>query len=553
VHDVFSETRLKETCLQTILGHIDGETYGKGSEFMARRRIFAASIAVFLLLTVLALSVSVFASDKTPPKGPELIPASNDQQSETAAHGKDGSGEAHDQTGGNHGQSHANLGPILPLWSCIPFAGMLLSIALCPLLMPDFWHHHFGKISAFWVATLGLPFLIVFKGDALYEILHIILADYVPFIILLWSLYTVSGGILLRGKLRGTPVVNLIMLVIGTLLASWMGTTGAAMLMIRPFLRANNYRKNRTFMVVFFIFLVANVGGSLTPLGDPPLFLGFLHGVTFFWTFNILPHMLLVAILLLVIYFILDTYHYRKEGISAPEEDDVKEPLKLEGIHNFIFLAGIIGAVLMSGIVDWGEVNTLGIHRTVQDWVRDALLIIMGSLSLVTTKMSLREDNDFTWFPIIEVAYLFIGIFITMVPCLLILKAGPDGALAFLVNGVTRPVHYFWVTGILSSFLDNAPTYLTFFNTALGSFYSGMTEAQAVPLLMTENATYLKAISAGAVFFGACSYIGNAPNFMVRSISEEAGTPMPSFFGYILKYSLIYLIPCFVVVTLIFF
>jgi Na+/H+ antiporter NhaD/arsenite permease-like protein len=332
-----------------------------------------------------------------------------------------------------------------------------------------------------------------------------------------------------------------------------MGTTGAAMLMIRPFLRANNYRKNRTFMVVFFIFLVANVGGSLTPLGDPPLFLGFLHGVTFFWTFNILPHMLLVAILLLVIYFILDTYHYRKEGISAPEEDDVKEPLKLEGIHNFIFLAGIIGAVLMSGIVDWGEVNTLGIHRTVQDWVRDALLIIMGSLSLVTTKMSLREDNDFTWFPIIEVAYLFIGIFITMVPCLLILKAGPDGALAFLVNGVTRPVHYFWVTGILSSFLDNAPTYLTFFNTALGSFYSGMTEAQAVPLLMTENATYLKAISAGAVFFGACSYIGNAPNFMVRSISEEAGTPMPSFFGYILKYSLIYLIPCFVVVTLIFF
>jgi len=325
------------------------------------------------------------------------------------------------------------------------------------------------------------------------------------------------------------------------------------MLMIRPFLRANNYRKNRTFMVVFFIFLVANVGGSLTPLGDPPLFLGFLHGVSFFWTFNILPHMLLVVIMLLVIYFFLDTYHYRKEGVSAPEEDGVKEPLKLEGIHNFIFLAGIVGSVLMSGIVDWGEVNTLGIHRAVQDWVRDALLIFMGILSLVTTKMSLREDNDFTWFPIIEVAYLFIGIFITMVPCLLILKAGSDGALAFLVNGVTQPVHYFWVTGILSSFLDNAPTYLTFFNTALGSFYSGMTEAQAVPLLMTENATYLKAISTGAVFFGACSYIGNAPNFMVRSISEEAGTPMPSFFGYILKYSLIYLIPCFVVVTFVFF
>ncbi|MBT8363876.1 MAG: sodium:proton antiporter [Deltaproteobacteria bacterium] len=511
-----------------------------------------ASATVFVV-AFLAFSVSVFAYDKTTPKQPELILASTDNQSETVSHGKDGSGEDHDQNGGHHAQGHANLGKILPLWSCIPFAGMLLSIALCPLLMPDFWHHHFGKISAFWAATLGIPFLIVFQGDAMYEILHIVLADYVPFIILLWSLYTVSGGILLRGKLRGTPVVNLIILIIGTLLASWMGTTGAAMLLIRPFLRANNYRKNRTFMVVFFIFLVANVGGSLTPLGDPPLFLGFLHGVSFFWTFNILPHMLLVVILLLVIYFILDTYHYRKEGVSPPEENDVKQPLKLEGIHNFIFLAGVVGSVLMSGMVDWGEVNTLGVHRALQDWSRDVLLIIMGVLSLVTTKVSLREDNDFTWFPIIEVAYLFIGIFITMIPCLLILKAGPHGGLAFLVNGVTQPFHYFWVTGTLSGFLDNAPTYLTFFNTALGSFYAGMAEADAVPLLMTENAVYLMAISSGAVFFGACSYIGNAPNFMVRSISEEAGTPMPSFFGYILRYSLVFLIPCFVVVNLVFF
>ena len=348
-------------------------------------------------------------------------------------------------------------------------------------------------------------------------------------------------------------MVNMIMLIIGTLLASWMGTTGAAMLLIRPFLRANDYRKNRTFMVVFFIFLVANVGGSLTPLGDPPLFLGFLHGVSFFWTFKILPHMLLVVIILLVIYFILDSYYYRKEGVTAPEEEGVKEPIKLEGIHNFIFLAGIVGSVLMSGIVDWGEVTTLGIHRAVQDWVRDGLLVAMGILSLVTTRMQIRDDNNFSWFPIIEVAYLFIGIFITMIPCLLILKAGSEGALAFLVNGVTQPVHYFWVTGGLSAFLDNAPTYLTFFNSALGAFYPGATEAQAVPLLMTENAIYLKAISAGAVFFGACSYIGNAPNFMVRSISEEAGTPMPSFFGYILKYALVVLIPTFVIVTFVFF
>jgi Na+/H+ antiporter NhaD/arsenite permease-like protein len=458
------------------------------------------------------------------------------------------------QNGDSHqGPGHANIGEFLPLWSCIPFACILLSIALFPLLLPDFWHHHFGKISAFWAASLAIPFLIAFKSAALYEILHIILADYIPFIILLWSLYTVSGGILLRGTLRGTPIVNVTILIIGTLLASWMGTTGAAMLLIRPFLRANNYRKNRTFMVVFFIFLVANVGGSLTPLGDPPLFLGFLHGVSFFWTFKILPHMLMVVSILLVIYFMLDTYHYRKEGVSAPEEEGVKAPLKLDGIHNFLFLGGIVGAVLMSGIVDWGEINTLGIHRSIQDWVRDGLLILMGILSLVTTPIKIRDDNDFTWFPIIEVAYLFIGIFITMIPCLLILKAGSQGALAFLTNGVTLPVHYFWVTGSLSSFLDNAPTYLTFFNSALGAFYSGMTEAQAVPLLMTEKAIYLKAVSAGAVFFGACSYIGNAPNFMVRSISEEAGTPMPSFFGYIFKYALIFLIPTFVIVTFIFF
>ena len=520
---------------------------------MTRMKISAAIFVVAFL----AVSLSVFASDKTPSQQPQSVSTSSDHQAQTAAadtagHGNNAAGEAGGKTGG-HGSGHANLGVILPLWSCIPFACMLLSIALCPLLMPDFWHHHFGKISALWAATLGIPFLIAFRGDALYQIIHIILADYVPFIILLWSVYTVSGGILLRGALRGTPVVNLIMLIIGTLLASWMGTTGVAMLMIRPFLRANNYRKNRTFMVVFFIFLIATVGGSLTPLGDPPLFLGFLHGVSFFWTFNILPHMLAVAILLLIIYFILDTYHYRKEGIAAPAEDGVKQPLKLEGVHNFILLAGVVGSVLMSGVVDWGEVNTFGVHRAVQDWVRDGLLIAMGLLSLLTTKVSLREDNDFTWFPIVEVAYLFIGIFITMIPCLLILKAGAHGALAFLVNGVTRPIHYFWVTGALSSFLDNAPTYLTFFNTALGSFYSEMTEAQAVPLLMTENAVYLKAISAGAVFFGACSYIGNAPNFMVRSISEEAGTTMPSFFGYIVKYSLVFLIPSFLVVSFIFF
>jgi Na+/H+ antiporter NhaD/arsenite permease-like protein len=452
-----------------------------------------------------------------------------------------------------HGAAHPDLGPSMPLWSCLPFAGMLLSIALMPLLLPRFWHHHFGKVSAFWAASLAVPFLLVHRGNALYEIVHILMADYVPFIILLWSLYTVSGGILLSGRLSGTPLVNTLMLVVGTVLASWMGTTGAAMLMIRPFLRANQHRRQRTFMVVFFIFLVANIGGALTPLGDPPLFLGFLHGVSFFWTLQIMPHMLLAAGLLLVMYFLLDNYFYRREEPAAPSDEEGRTALRLEGAHNFIFLAGIVGAVLFSGVAKLGVIDFFGIHRGVQDYFRDLLLIIMGLLSMVTTRIETRERNEFTWFPIIEVALLFIGIFITMIPCLLILKAGSQGALAFLMEMVQKPYHYFWITGILSAFLDNAPTYLTFFNTAIGSFAAGLPEPEAVAIMMGDRAAYLKAISAGAVFFGACTYIGNAPNFMVRSIAEEAGTPMPSFFGYILKYSLVFLVPCFALVSLVFF
>ena len=487
--------------------------------------------------------------------------ASSSQQQHSAIEVDDKSEHSNPHTGSHDAHGGSNLGTHLPLWSCLPFACMLLSIAFWPLLAPEMWHHHFGKISLFWALSLAVPFTVAFKGTAVYEILHILLADYVPFIILLWSLYTVSGGILLRGTLRGTPIVNVTMLGIGTALASWMGTTGAAMLLIRPFLRANKNRKNRTFMVVFFIFLVANIGGALTPLGDPPLFLGFLHGVSFFWTMKISPHMLCMALILMVIYFALDSYFYRKEKATieakiddneaSGEEDTVK--LALIGTHNFLFLAGIVGAVLFSGVVDWGELNTLGVHRGVQDWIRDVTLILMGVLSLLTTSSGIRQENEFTWFPIKEVAYLFIGIFVTMIPCLLILKAGQDGALAFLIFHVKEPVHYFWITGTLSSFLDNAPTYLTFFNTALGTFYAGMPESEAVALLMSENSIYLKAISAGAVFFGACSYIGNAPNFMVRSIAEEAGTPMPSFFGYIIKYALVFLVPSFVVITLVFF
>ena len=449
---------------------------------------------------------------------------------------------------------HINLGEILSLYSTIPFIGILLSIALFPLFAPEFWHHHFGKVSAFWAIVIAAPLLIIYKGAALHSFLHIMIADYVPFIILLWGLFTISGGILLKGSLRGTPVVNTIMIIIGTILASWMGTTGAAMLLIRPFLRANNYRKNRAFMVVFFIFLVANIGGSLTPVGDPPLFLGFLHGVPFFWTFALLPHMVFTALILLAIYFALDTYYYKKEGFNKSQiDEEEKEPIRLVGSYNFIFLAGVVGSVIISGLVEWGEVNTFGIHRSIQEWARDSFIILMGILSLIFTSTKTREDNEFTWFPIQEVAYLFAGIFITMTPCLLLLLAGSKGALGFIVDTVKEPYHYFWVTGILSSFLDNAPTYLTFFTTAMGKFYTGIPESIAVSKLIAENPIFLMAISAGAVFFGANTYIGNAPNFMVRSIAEEAGTPMPSFFGYMLKYSIVFLVPVFILVTFIFF
>ena len=306
-------------------------------------------------------------------------------------------------------------------------------------------------------------------------------------------------------------------------------------------------------MVVFFIFLVANVGGSLTPLGDPPLFLGFLRGVPFFWTFNLFAQMMGVVVVLLITYFIFDTYFYRKEGIRPAADSGDKVPLKLEGVHNLIFLIVIVAAVLMSGVLDLGEVSILGIHRAVQDLLRDGLLILAAVLSMVTTKREIREDNEFTWFPMQEVAILFVGIFLTMMPCLKILQAGEKGELAVLIETVQEPYHYFWITGILSSFLDNAPTYLTFLSSLLGKFYAGTDASEAVLLLIKENNIYLKAISAGAVFFGANTYIGNAPNFMVRSIAEETGTPMPSFFGYMIKYSIPILVPAFILVTLVFY
>ncbi|HSV95497.1 MAG TPA: sodium:proton antiporter [Spirochaetota bacterium] len=447
----------------------------------------------------------------------------------------------------------SNLGKDLPLWSALPFAGILLSIALFPLVAPHFWHRHFPKISAAWALAFAVPFVFVYRGDAMYEILHIYIADYIPFIILLWSLFVISGGIYVKGTLKGSPAVNALIILIGTALASWIGTTGASMLLIRPIIRSNMWRKHKAHTIVFFIFLVSNIGGTLTPLGDPPLFLGFLQGVPFFWTFKILPEMLVIVTILMAVYFAMDSYLYKKEDKSAMTTE--KEAISIEGGINFLFLAGVIGGVLFSGVYQakLGQVNILGVHQSIANLIKDFILVLMAFLSLWITKKAVRSANEFSWFPIKEVAYLFAGIFMTIIPALAILKAGEQGALAWLTKAVETPAHYFWATGILSSFLDNAPTYLSFFNSLLGKFYPGMPEAVAVSKLVVEQVPYLAAVSSAAVFMGANTYIGNAPNFMVKAIAEESGIAMPSFFGYMFKYSIPVLIPIFILLTLLFF
>ena len=440
------------------------------------------------------------------------------------------------------------LGGALPLWATIPFTGILLSIALFPLLAPRFWHHHYPKVSVAWAIAFAAPFVWVYRGAAIHEILHIALLDYIPFVILLWGLFTVSGGIVIRGGFAGTPKSNVAFLAVGTALASFVGTTGAAMLLIRPLLRSNAWRRYRAHTVVFFIFLVANVGGSLTPLGDPPLFLGFLHGVPFEWTFRLLPETALTAAYLLTLYYVLDRRYFRREE-GAPTGG--KEPFGVDGLVNLVFLAGIIGAVLASGFWRPAPLHALGVDLPPGGLLRDAIIVICGVLSLRSTPSAIRLRNDFSWEPIREVAILFAGIFTTIIPALTILRAGLDGPLGPFLAKIEHPWQYFWATGALSSFLDNAPTYLSFFTLELGRVYPGLPEAQAVGRLILEHPAGLAAVSLGAVFMGANTYIGNAPNFMVKSIAEDRGVSMPSFFGYMLRWSLPILIPIFVVVTFI--
>jgi len=519
------------------LPNLNAAELPKLEKHMPPIRLVLKSSLVALLLQAIALPLSAKEDN---PLSALKTPAKSVLQTEA------GSSASQPPT-----ESGENLGRSLPLWSGFPFVGILLSIALFPLLAPQVWHHHFGKITAAWALLFVVPFLLAHHGEAWHEIVHIYLKDYLPFIILLWSLYTVAGGILIEGAPAGTPRANTVMLALGTLIASWVGTTGASMLMIRPMLRMNGARQNKTHVVIFFIFLVSNMGGALTPLGDPPLFLGFLHGVPFFWTLKLLPEMLLVSATVLAAFFIMDTILYRREQ-STKREAKHSESIRIRGLHNVIFLAGIIGAVLFSGLVKLGEFEFLSVHLAVQDELRDLILIVMGLLSLKFTAKEIRAGNGFTWGPIKEVAILFAGIFMTIIPMLAMLRAGSDGALAFIIGAVREPWQYFWASGSLSSFLDNAPTYLTLLNTALGRFFPGQPELDAIHALIVEKEIYLKAISCGAVFMGANTYIGNAPNFMVKSIAEENGIKMPSFFGYML-YSMLILIPSFILVTFIFF
>lgn len=444
--------------------------------------------------------------------------------------------------------THIDGGDISLAWS-LPFIGMLLSVALLPLLTPRLWEHHFAKIAGFWTLAFILPAAAVFGGTtAAAEAWRALLVEYLPFILLLFTLFVVAGGIRVVGNLVGTPATNTALIAFGTLLASLLGTTGAAMVLIRPLIRANQDRRYRTHVFVFFIFLVCNIGGSLTPLGDPPLFLGFLKGVDFLWTLQaMLQPMLLVGGILLALFYVIDRLAWNRERDDLKVKRRILRQVRIEGLHNVLYLAGVVSAVLVSGVWDNGATIPIGLgcEVPVSGLARDATLLLLSYLSWRTTRSSIRIENAFAWTPIQEVAILFAAVFITMIPVLEMLRANSDGPFAPLIALVTGPdgqpveVAYFWLTGSLSSFLDNAPTYLVFFNLAGGDPQE----------LMGPLAATLTAISAGAVFMGANTYIGNAPNFMVKSICEERGIKMPSFFGYML-WSGGVLLPLFALLTI---
>ncbi len=444
------------------------------------------------------------------------------------------------------GGEGGGLGDVLPVWSIIPFAGLLLSIAIMPMVAEHFWHKNRNQLLvAMGWATPVLAYLLwlIFTDhgtlghDASHSLSHA-LEEYVSFMALLGSLYTISGGILLRGDLRATPLINTTFLAVGAVLANFIGTTGASMLLIRPMLRTNSERTNTWHTPLFFIFIVSNVGGALTPIGDPPLFLGYLRGVDFFWTvWHLGPIWVPTIITLLVMYFAVDTWQFRREEKAAVTRDIAQiEPLGLDGKINFLLLVGVVACVLL--LSPDPEVHDLRHY-----YLRELGMAGLAVVSVMATPRSVRHRNAFNWSPILEVAALFIGIFIAMIPATALLQAHGSEL------GITEAWQYFWATGALSAFLDNAPTYVTFAAMACGTDPTCVSAENLAPLSTGEFSHVLVAISLGAVFMGAGSYIGNGPNFMVRSIAEQAGYKMPSFFGYV-AYAAVFLGPVFIAVTL---
>nr|WP_243005159.1 sodium:proton antiporter [Hungatella effluvii] len=453
------------------------------------------------------------------------------------------------------GSSAGSHGAV-PLWLCIPFAGLLLCIAILPLVKPVWWEEHQPLAVVFWSLLFIVPFAVAYgTGEAVQTVMECIVDDYLTFIVLLFGLFCVSGNITMEGDLAGSPRVNVGLLLIGTLLSSWIGTTGASMLMVRPVIKMNSWRSRKCHIMIFFIFLISNIGGCLTPIGDPPLLMGFMRGVPFFWSLHLIGLMLFNVVLLLFIFYWIDRRAYRKD-IAEGLKPDITKPgtqVRIKGLHNLFFIIMIVAAVILSGVLPGLSVfqdasgNVLGIpvyknvKLTIPSLIEIVIILAAAFLSFRTTNSEIRRQNHFTWGAIKEVAVLFIGIFITMQPALMILKA-KGGEL-----GITQPFEMFWSTGMLSSFLDNTPTYLVFLTTAgaLGAQNGMVTTLGIVPIEM------LIAISAGAVFMGANTYIGNAPNFMVKSIADENGIRMPSFFGYLL-WSLSILVPVFILDTLLF-
>ncbi|MDY6352858.1 MAG: sodium:proton antiporter [Lachnospiraceae bacterium] len=445
----------------------------------------------------------------------------------------------------------------VPIWMCIPFAGLLLCVALFPLFAGEWWEKYEGVVVALWSVAVIVIFGARFgAGAAVKTVVSCIANDYLTFIILLFGLYCVAGNISFTGDLAGSPGVNVVLLAIGTLLSSLIGTTGSSMLMIRPVIKMNGWRKRKSQIMIFFIFLVSNIGGCLTPMGDPPLLMGFMRGVPFFWSLHLFPVLIVNMILLLTIFYYIDRKAYRADIAEGrmPDLHSTTTKISFSGLHNLIFLVMIVAGVILSGSLPGmkafqnSDGSVKGISLPGGDtlgWpsiIEVAIILLAAFLSFKTTDKEVRTRNHFTWGAIQEVAVLFIGIFLTMQPALMLLKdKGGD-------LGLTTPVQMFFSTGALSSFLDNTPTYLVFLTTAgaLG-FKSGLhTALGVIPMKM------LTAISCGAVFMGANTYIGNAPNFMVKSMSDENGVSMPSFFGY-MKWSISILIPVFILDALIFF